>query len=262
VTSASILKVMNENTMQQPTMTVDTDGNKIWRLNGKYHREDGPAFESEDGYKAWYLHGELHREDGPAFEYANGTKAWYLHGKLHREDGPAVEYANGTKAWWLNDRQYEDVFAWAKALLKLKGNNNPSEDAVNDVAQQVCWIKKLDASKIKDSVMKETIAQQLKITEFPFVIKDKNNNQIYFESLNGYWFKKEYDDRGNEIHFENSDGFWAKNEYDDKGNIVYYKNSYKNSANVVDRHSAIIEMTFKEIADKLGIDAKNLRIKE
>ncbi len=32
----------------------------------------------------------------------------------------------------------------------------------------------------------KTIAQQLKITDFPFRIKDKNNNQIYFEDSNGY----------------------------------------------------------------------------
>ena len=54
------------------------------------------------GNKVWYLNGKLHREDGPAIECVNGTKEWYLNGKLHREDGPAVEYSNGTKLWWLN----------------------------------------------------------------------------------------------------------------------------------------------------------------
>ena len=43
------------------------------------------------GSKEWYLNGKQHREDGPAVERANGTKVWYLNGKLHREDGPAVE---------------------------------------------------------------------------------------------------------------------------------------------------------------------------
>jgi len=32
----------------------------------------------------------------------------------------------------------------------------------------------------------KTIAQQLKITEFPFIIKDENVNQIYFETSYGY----------------------------------------------------------------------------
>ena len=58
-----------------------------------------------DGDKFWYLNGKLHREDGPAIEYANGTKSWFLNGKRHREDGPAIEYDNGYKAWYLNDEE-------------------------------------------------------------------------------------------------------------------------------------------------------------
>ena len=58
-----------------------------------------------NGDKSWYLNGKLHREDGPAYEGANGTKSWYLNGKRHREDGPAVEYANGSKFWYLNDEE-------------------------------------------------------------------------------------------------------------------------------------------------------------
>jgi len=52
----------------------------------------------------------------------------------------------------------------------------------------------------------KTIAQQLNIKEFPFTIKDKNGNIIYWEESNGYWNKREYDSNGNEIYFENSDG--------------------------------------------------------
>jgi len=64
-----------------------------------------------DGNKLWYLNGELHRTDGPAVEYANGTKSWYLNGELHRTDGPAVEYSSGSKHWYLNGIKYtEDQF--------------------------------------------------------------------------------------------------------------------------------------------------------
>ncbi len=55
-----------------------------------------------NGSKRWYLNGKRHREDGPAVEYANGSKAWYLNGKYHREDGPAREWADGAKEWYLN----------------------------------------------------------------------------------------------------------------------------------------------------------------
>ena len=50
-----------------------------------------------------------------------------------------------------------------------------------------------------------TIAQQLKIKEFPFRIKDSNGKEIYFEDSDGFWYKKEYDSNGNKIYFENSD---------------------------------------------------------
>ena len=86
-------------------VTIHTDGNKFWHLNGELHREDGPACEFASGHKFWYLNGELHREDGPAIEYSNGTKEWYLNGMRHREDGPAIEFASGTKEWYLDGKQ-------------------------------------------------------------------------------------------------------------------------------------------------------------
>jgi hypothetical protein len=52
---------------------------------------------SADGTKSWCLNGKLHREDGPAIEWTDGTKHWLLNGKYHREDGPAVEWAKNGK---------------------------------------------------------------------------------------------------------------------------------------------------------------------
>ena len=86
----------------KPVMEVDEYGDKIWYLNDKLHREDGPAIEYADGSKEWYLKGKLHREDGPAVEWADGDRHWYLNGKRHREDGPAYECSDGYKWWYLN----------------------------------------------------------------------------------------------------------------------------------------------------------------
>jgi hypothetical protein len=61
-----------------------------------------------DGTKCWYLNGKLHREDGPAVEWDNGNKWWFLNGKLHREDGPAIDWSDGTKKWCLNDKEYTE----------------------------------------------------------------------------------------------------------------------------------------------------------
>ena len=91
--------------MIEYTVKVYANGDKYWYLNGKKHREDGPAIEYANVSKSWWLNGKQHREDGPAFEYPNGDKYWYLNGKLHREDGPAIEGANGYKSWYLNDEE-------------------------------------------------------------------------------------------------------------------------------------------------------------
>ena len=83
-----------------------SDGTKHWYLNGKRHREDGPAVERSDGTKSWYLNDQRHREDGPAVEYSDGTKSWYLNDQRHREDGPAIEFWSGHKEWYLNGKGY------------------------------------------------------------------------------------------------------------------------------------------------------------
>ena len=73
----------------------------------------------KNGHKKWYLNGKYHREDGPASEYAGGSKVWYLNGEYHREDGPAVEYASGGKSWFLNNKQYtEDEHRKKTAYLR------------------------------------------------------------------------------------------------------------------------------------------------
>jgi hypothetical protein len=76
-------------------------GTVRWYLNGKLHREDGPAYELGE-VKEWWVYGKRHREDGPAIVRKGGTKAWYLNDELHREDGPAVERSDGYKRWYLN----------------------------------------------------------------------------------------------------------------------------------------------------------------
>ena len=85
------------------SLTIGQSGTKIWWLNGKRHREDGPAY-NVNGNKSWWLNGKRHREGGPAFEDANGIKEWWLNGKRHRVDGPAFEDANGYKEWYLHGK--------------------------------------------------------------------------------------------------------------------------------------------------------------
>ena len=115
----------------QPICKTDANGNKYWYINGKWHREDGPAVEWANGNKCWYIRGKLHRKDGPAAECADGTKYWYINGKCHREDGPAIEYANGDKHWYIQGNKYPDAQQWAKAVLQMQ--KKPAEP--NDVQE-------------------------------------------------------------------------------------------------------------------------------
>jgi len=73
-------------------------------INGKEYYQT--IYINKNGSKYYYLNGKRHREDGPAIEWANGIKIWFKNGKRHREDGPAVEWANGIKEWYLNDQPY------------------------------------------------------------------------------------------------------------------------------------------------------------
>jgi hypothetical protein len=123
-----IYQLYMENAAQnkQPKMTVDKDGSKFWHLHGKLHRIDGAAVEWANGAKRWYQHGKLHRDDGPAVEGPDGDKEWYQHDKLHREDGPAIENEHVGKMWYLHNTYYENIDAWAKAVLKMR--NEPHDD--------------------------------------------------------------------------------------------------------------------------------------
>jgi len=71
----------------------------------------------------------------------------------------------------------------------------------------------------------KTIAQQLNVKEFPFSIRDKNGNRIYYEDSNNYWAKREFDSNRNRIYYEDSNNYWAKWEYDSNGSLIYYENS-------------------------------------
>ena len=104
-----------------------------------------------------------------------------------------------------------------------------------------------------------TIAQQLSIKEFPFIINDKNDKNIYVETSDGYWSKKERDTQGKEIYYENSDGWWCKREYDALGEEIYYETS---AGYITYNRPKIVELTLQQIADKLGINLEQLRIKD
>ena len=105
-----------------------------------------------------------------------------------------------------------------------------------------------------------TIAQQLKIKEFPLVIKDSRGNQIYYEDSDGYWLKQEFNSNDNQIYYGHSKGFWWKCEYDSNGDEIYFINS---DGSVIDnRPKPVTELTMDEIAKKFNVPVETLKIKK
>jgi len=102
-----------------------------------------------------------------------------------------------------------------------------------------------------------TIAQQLNVKEFPFIIRDDKGNRIYSENSDGFWIKREWDSNDNIIYFEDSDGYWSKWEYDSRGNPIYFENS-----NGEIRGNCSNELTLDEIAAKFNIPVSQLKIKK
>ena len=63
----------------KPICKIYNDGTKEWWLNGKRHREDGPAVEWASGYKHWWLNGEQYSEP-------NYYRQLYKLGKITKEE--------------------------------------------------------------------------------------------------------------------------------------------------------------------------------
>jgi hypothetical protein len=100
----------------------------------------------------------------------------------------------------------------------------------------------------------KTIAQELNVTDFPFRIKDKNNNKIYFEDSDGFWIKREFDKNNNPIYCETSNGYWDKQEFDKNNNEIYYERS--NGTIRDNRPKPTPEFTMEELVAKLGYNFK------
>lgn len=68
----------------------------------------------------YFLNGKRHREDGPAIEWSDGTYEYWINGRLHREDGPAAKYPlGGGEEFYLNGELFLES-EWRKNLTCLK----------------------------------------------------------------------------------------------------------------------------------------------
>ena len=62
-------------------------------------------YEIENLGTYYVVNGKLHREDGPAFENIFGYKEWHINGKRHRLDGPAIK-SKIYEHYWIENKSY------------------------------------------------------------------------------------------------------------------------------------------------------------
>ena len=99
-----------------------------------------------------------------------------------------------------------------------------------------------------------TIAEQLNVTEFPFIIPDARGNEIYREGSNKYWYKQEFDLNNNQTSFLDSLNYSYKEEFDSNNKRVYYENS---RGMIIDkRPKSIPEYTIEELTQMIGKEFK------
>ena len=153
----------------KPECKTYPDGTQAWYLNGKRHREDGPAIIYPNGYKEWWLNDNLHREDGPAVIDSDGTQEWWLYGKRHREDGPAIIYPNGTQYWYLNGKYHREdgpaiIYPDGSQYWFLNGNDITSEVVDWAKERNIDLNNMCDMDKLVLKLEMKMWAKQLNIT--------------------------------------------------------------------------------------------------
>jgi len=64
---------------------MDEDRSCDYWLDGKHY-----YYTSTGGNQMWTVDGKLHRDDGPAIESSNGDRFWYDNGKMIASDCPTL----------------------------------------------------------------------------------------------------------------------------------------------------------------------------
>ena len=91
---------------QEEETIIYTNCEKEWWVNGKRHKEDGPAVFYKNKLE-WWSNGKRHNPVNPAVEYINGDKEWWFEGKPHKEDGPAIDFKE-YKEWWIKGVEVDE----------------------------------------------------------------------------------------------------------------------------------------------------------
>ena len=98
---------------------------EFWKIPLKQNNE---IYEVENYGTIYYVNGKVHREDGPACDYINGDKCWFFNGKYRRLDGPAIEKNNGKKFYYIEGKPYSTKEEFDKAVCSYYMYKNGLQD--------------------------------------------------------------------------------------------------------------------------------------
>lgn len=104
---------------EHPTISQNMTKIIKYTVNGKLHRDDGPAisiYGNELLCAAWFRNNLTHRDGAPAVYVPSiifpdylfkGSTYWFKNGKLHRDEGPAIE-SEDSIGWYQNGELHRD----------------------------------------------------------------------------------------------------------------------------------------------------------
>jgi|688.fasta_scaffold250943_2 hypothetical protein len=149
---------------------------------------------------------------------------------------------------------FEDIYKWWKSEYDENGNETYYEnsdgtirDKRNITESKVIKEQRLSynekVSKILEPPYIHNMEEQFGVTDHNDQLEilkyiygndirinhtsifNSNFNEIYFETSNGYWIKREFNSRGDQTYNEDINGEWKKFEYDSKGNNIFYEDN-------------------------------------
>ncbi len=75
---------------------------------------------NKEGVKHYYLDGKLHRENGPAIEYPDNSPWWFINDEFRPEDEISLEQNTSSKFWYLNGQRIDPKKAIEDFNLRQK----------------------------------------------------------------------------------------------------------------------------------------------
>ncbi|MDP2696082.1 MAG: hypothetical protein Q8O87_02405, partial [bacterium] len=152
------------------------NGNKYWYINGKGLTEEEfnlqmkpkPIRTEYADRVEWRLDGKLHREDGPALEFANGTKSWYINGKSLTKKEFKLRTKQKKRKEKRASMNTEDIKKVLKTSakdvgksiasgMKLEAIERTNDNVYDGICQLLVSQLGVDKSKLDSPIMKEAI---------------------------------------------------------------------------------------------------------